>query len=87
MKKDIYEIYPNFDKFLIRERTMAWQLVESVSKEPGLVWKQKMPHTIDDIKGLFFVGDSTISYGIGTDAAAHSALLCYPKVLSFLKEV
>ena len=37
----------------------------------------------DDIKGLFFVGDSTISYGIGTDAAAHSALLCYPKVLSF----
>jgi protoporphyrinogen oxidase len=87
MKKDIYEIYPNFDKFLIWERTMAWQLVESVSKEPGLVWKQKMPHTIDDIKGLFFVGDSTISYGIGTDAAAHSALLCYPKVFSFLKEV
>lgn len=49
-------------------RTMSWQLVESVSKEPGLVWKQKMPHVIDDIKGLFFVGDSTISYGIGTDA-------------------
>ena len=46
-----------------------------------------MPHVIDDIKGLFFVGDSTISFGIGTDAAAHSALLCYPKVLSFLKEV
>lgn len=87
MKKDICEIYPKFDKFTIWERTMAWQLVESVSKEPGLVWKQKMPHTIEDIKGLFFVGDSTISYGIGTDAAAHSALLCYPKVLSFLKEV
>ena len=56
-------------------------------KNQGLVWKQKMPHMIDDIKGLFFVGDSTISYGIGTDAAAHSALLCYPKVLSCLKEV
>ena len=87
MKNDICEIYPKFDKFLIWERTMSWSLVESVSKEPGLVWKQKMPHVIDDIKGLFFVGDSTISYGIGTDAAAHSALLCYPKVLSFLKEV
>jgi protoporphyrinogen oxidase len=86
MKNDICEIYPNFDKFLIWERTMAWQLVESVSKEPGLVWKQKMPHVIDDIKGLFFVGDSTISYGIGTDAAAHSALLCYPNVLSFLNK-
>lgn len=85
MKKDICEIYPNFDKFLIWERTMAWKLVESVSKEPGLVWKEKMPHMIDDVKGLFFVGDSTISYGIGTDAAAHSALLCYPKTLSFLK--
>ena len=87
MKNDICRIYPNFDKFLLWERTMAWQLVESVSKEPGLVWKQKMPHMIDNIKGLFFVGDSTISYGIGTDAAAHSALLCYPKVLSCLKEV
>ena len=87
MKNDICRIYPNFDKFLLWERTMAWQLVESVSKEPGLVWKQKMPHTIDNIKGLFFVGDSTISYGIGTDAAAHSSLLCYPKVLSCLKEV
>ena len=87
MKNDICEIYPKFDKFLIWERTMSWQLVESVSKEPGLVWKQKMPHVTGDIKGLFFVGDSTISYGIGTDAAAHSALLCYPKILSCLKEV
>ncbi|MDX1373722.1 MAG: hypothetical protein R3321_14710 [Nitrososphaeraceae archaeon] len=86
MKKDISNIYPNFENFLIWERTMAWQLVESVSKEPGLVWKQKMPHMIDNIKGLFFVGDSTISYGIGTDAAAHSVLLCYPKVLSFVKD-
>jgi hypothetical protein len=87
MKKDICEIYPTFDKFLIWEKTMAWQTVESVSKEPGLVWKQKMPHTINNINGLFFVGDSTISYGIGTDAAAHSALLCYPRVLSLLKQV
>ena len=47
----------------------------------------KMPHVIDDIKGLFFVGDSTVSYGIGTDAAANSSLLCCPKLLSFLKEV
>ena len=51
----------------------------------GLVWKYKMPHEVkDQVNGLFFVGDSTISYGIGTDSAAHSALLCYPKVLSFL---
>ena len=53
MKNDICEIYPNFDKFLIWERTMAWQLVESVSKEPGLVWKQKMPHTQMILKDCF----------------------------------
>ena len=64
---------------------MAWKLVESVVKEPGLVWRQKMPHTINGIEGLFFVGDSTISYGIGTDSAAHSALLCYPQIMSFLR--
>ncbi|HET8792365.1 MAG TPA: hypothetical protein VFM31_01115, partial [Nitrososphaeraceae archaeon] len=58
MKNNICEIYSKFDNLLIWERTMSWQLVESVSKEPGLVWKQKMPHVIDDIKGLFFVGDS-----------------------------
>ena len=33
----------------------------------------------------FFVGDSTISYGIVSDSAAHNSLLCYPKIESFLK--
>ena len=63
---------------------MVWKLVESVVKEPGLVWKQKMSHEVDQVEGLFFVGDSTVSYGIGTDSAAHSALLCYPKILPYL---
>jgi protoporphyrinogen oxidase len=84
IKKDLEKIYPNFRQSIIWERPMAWQLVESVVKEPGLVWKQKMPHETSYVKGLFFVGDSTISYGIGTDSAAHSALLCYPKIMSYL---
>jgi hypothetical protein len=51
-----------------KERSMTWQLVESVLKEPGLVWKHKVPHEVkDQVKGLFFVGDSTVSYGIGTE--------------------
>ncbi|AJM92387.1 MULTISPECIES: FAD-dependent oxidoreductase [Nitrosopumilus] len=85
MKKEISSIYPNFTSSLLWERPMAWKLVESVVKEPGMVWKSKMPHQIPDIEGLFFVGDSTISYGIGTDSAAHSSILCYPKIESFLK--
>ena len=85
MKQDISEIYPNFKKYLLWERPMAWKLVEAVVKEPGMVWKSKMPHQIPGIEGLFFVGDSTVSYGIGTDSAAHSSLLCYPKITSFLK--
>jgi protoporphyrinogen oxidase len=85
MKREISEIYPNFEKVLKWERSMAWKLVEAVVKEPGLVWKQKMPHEIPEIEGLFFVGDSTISYGIGTDSAAHSSILCHPKIISFLK--
>jgi hypothetical protein len=64
---------------------MAWTLVESVAKEPGLVWKSKMPHQIPNIEGLFFVGDSTVSYGIGTDSAAHSSILCLPKIKAYLK--
>ena len=44
-----------------------------------------MPHSVPQVKGLFFVGDSTISYGIGTDSAAHSALLAHPKILEFLQ--
>lgn len=85
MKQEISTIYPNFLSSLIWERPMAWKLVESVVKEPGMVWKSKMPHQIPGIQGLFFVGDSTISYGIGTDSAAHSSILCYPKIKSFLK--
>ncbi|MGA7370898.1 MAG: hypothetical protein WBX01_17385 [Nitrososphaeraceae archaeon] len=38
----------------------------------------------DQVKGLFFVGDSTVNYSIGTDSAAHSVLLCYPKIQSYL---
>ena len=76
MKKEISSIYPDFNSSLIWERPMAWKLVESVVKEPGMVWKSKMPHQIDGVSGLFFVGDSTVSYGIGTDSAAHSSILC-----------
>ena len=84
MRKEISEIYPNFEKSLLWERPMAWKLVEAVVKEPGLVWKQKMPHQINKIKGLYFVGDSTVSYGIGTDSAAHSSILCHPKIINSL---
>jgi hypothetical protein len=85
MKQEISSIYPTFNSELIWERPMAWKLVESVVKEPGKVWKSKMPHKIPGIEGLFFVGDSTISYGIGTDSAAHSSILCTPKIESYLK--
>ena len=46
-----------------------------------------MPHSVPEVQGLFFVGDSTISYGIGTDSAAHSAILAHPKITNFLKNV
>jgi phytoene dehydrogenase-like protein len=85
MKDELTLIYPEFKKSLLWERPMAWKLVESVVKEPGLVWKSKMPHDISQVRGLYFVGDSTISYGIGTDSAAHSSILCCPKIENFLK--
>lgn len=84
MKHEISAIYPDFNSSLLWERPMAWKLVESVVKEPGKVWKSKMPHQIPGINGLFFVGDSTVSYGIGTDSAAHSSILCSPKIESYL---
>jgi protoporphyrinogen oxidase len=84
MKKEISLIYPKFHASLIWERPMTWKLVESVVKEPGMVWKSKMPHQIPGMKGLFFVGDSTISYGIGTDSAAHSSILCYPEIIKYI---
>ena len=84
MKKELSEIYPDFNMALLWERGMAWKLVEAVVKEPGLVWKNKMPHSVKNVDGLFFVGDSTISYGIGTDSAAHSSILAHPKLMNFL---
>ena len=84
MKNELSEIYPEFKTSLLWERAMAWKLVEAVVKEPGLVWKNKMPHSVENVEGLFFVGDSTISYGIGTDSAAHSSILAHPKIMSYL---
>tara|TARA_Y100000590_G_scaffold125633_1_gene143665 strand:+ start:5058 stop:6416 length:1359 start_codon:yes stop_codon:yes gene_type:complete len=84
MKEELASIYPDFNDSLLWDRPMAWKLVEAVVKEPGLVWKNKMPHSVSNVKGLFFVGDSTISYGIGTDSAAHSAILAYPKIRNYL---
>ncbi|MDX1441075.1 MAG: FAD-dependent oxidoreductase [Nitrosopumilaceae archaeon] len=86
MKNEINHIYPQFYSSLLWERPMAWNLVESVVKKPGKVWKSKMPHQISGIEGLFFIGDSTVSYGIGTDSAAHSSILCLPKILEFLRQ-
>lgn len=86
MKKEISLIYPKFLTSLIWERPMAWKLVESVVKEPRMVWKSKMPHQIPGVKGLFFVGDSTISYGIGTDSAAHSSILYYPEIIKYVNK-
>lgn len=85
MRSDIAGMYPGFEDALLWERPMAWRLVESVAKEPGIVWKGKMPHQIRQIGGLYFVGDSTISYGIGTDSAAHSSMLCHPKIMRQLR--
>jgi hypothetical protein len=85
MKDELTLIYPEFKKSLLWERPMAWKLVESVVKEPGFVWKSKMAHEVSQVRGLYFVGDSTISYGIGTDSAAHSSILCCPKIETFLK--
>jgi len=45
-----------------------------------------MQHQVPNVRGLFFVGDSTVSYGIGTDSAAHSSILCHPKIISYLKQ-
>ena len=87
MRRDIEGIYPGFSDRIIWERPRAWQFVEATAKRPGLVWRSKMPHTLPNIGGLFFVGDSTISYGIGTDSAAHSALLCHPRILDWLSGV
>ena len=84
MRQDIEGIYPGFSDHIIWERPRAWRFVEATAKRPGLVWRSKMPHTLPHIGGLFFVGDSTISYGIGTDSAAHSALLCHPRILEWL---
>ncbi|ABK77691.1 protoporphyrinogen oxidase [Cenarchaeum symbiosum A] len=86
MKEDIESIYPGFSGSLLWEKAKSWRFVESVAKGPGMVWKDKMPHTTN-VKGLFFVGDATVSYGIGTDSAAHSSLLCHPKILGFLSNV
>ena len=87
MKQELSEIYPDFGDSLLWDRPMAWKLVEAVVKEPGLVWKNKMPHSVSNIDGLFFVGDSTISYGIGTDSAAHSAVLAHPLIQTYLSSL
>lgn len=84
MRQDIEGIYPGFSGHIIWERPRAWQFVEATAKRPGLVWRSKMPHFLPHIGGLFFVGDSTVSYGIGTDSAAHSALLCRPHIMGWL---
>ena len=62
MKDDLQQIYPAFKETLLWERPIGWQVVESVVEEPGVVRKQKMPHQIDQVRALFFVGDSKLWY-------------------------
>ncbi len=46
-----------------------------------------MRDEVSNVDGLFFVGDSTISYGIGTDSAAHSAVLAHPLIQKHLSSL
>lgn len=84
MRGEISQIYPGFESSLLWERPMAWSKVEAVSKGPGMVWEDKCPHVCPGTEGLFFVGDSTVGHGIGTDSAAHSSVLCHPRITEFL---
>ena len=43
-------------------------------------------YSVENVDGLFFVGDSTVSYGIGTDSAAHSSILAHPKIMNYLSK-
>ena len=86
MRAEISEMYPDFESSLLWERPMAWRRVESVAKGPGMVWQDKAPHEAPGTRGLFFVGDSTVGHGIGTDSAAHSSVLCHPKIEAFLRD-
>ena len=75
IKDELDSIYPEFKKSLLWYMPMAWKLVESIVRGQDWYGTQDASRVISS-KGSVFWGDSTISYGIGTDSASHiSALL------------
>ncbi|MGY4103722.1 phytoene desaturase family protein [Nocardia sp. R16R-3T] len=68
--------YPSFEDNLLWHIHVLAERVYGVSPEPGMVGDRKVPVAHPLVPNLFFAGDTVEQTDVGTNGAAHAALLC-----------
>lgn len=68
--------YPGFDDNMEWRMHVLAERIYGVSPEPGLVGDRKVPVAHPLVPNLFFSGDTVEQTDVGTNGAAHAALLC-----------
>ena len=76
MMKFIKQVYPKFDDIVDWYFVTKVDMSYGVEPAPGLVGDRRMPVQHPTVRNLFFSGDCVKQWDVGSNGAAHGAVLC-----------
>lgn len=82
LEEELLSLFPKFDRnniLEIRKGMVDW--CDSNMKFPGNSGNQRVDVEAPSVKGLYFAGDMVKGWGVGTDSAACSGVLCSERIL------
>ena len=75
-------MYPDFNRENILWKGGAVTLTgDFTMKFPGNSWKQRVDIKAPSVDGLYLVGDTVKGWGVASEVAVHSAILCAERIL------
>lgn len=84
MRAKIEAIFPGTMKAVMWERWLYFPILDGVRLLVGQEWQDRHPLQSEDLKNLFFAGDTSRAPGVGGDIAFESALRVTPLIEKFL---
>lgn len=80
--KETWKMFPNFNpKNILWKGGAVMPLGDFTMKFPGNTWKQRLDVKAPCVDGLYLVGDTVRGWGLGSDCAVSSAILCAERIL------
>lgn len=82
LDKAVHELFPEIETVLDWKRVSHLKMVDGAEVNVNQYAELRPPHRVDEIDGLYFVGDYTCAVGAGGDIGHESVLECYKEITS-----